>query len=487
MPASETPHLLETPDAGPAAIRGGAIRVSGFGAGVAMTTLSAALLFRHLGVDDGGRYVTVLALVSIVAGLTDAGLTGIGMRELVVRHPSEREPLLRNLLGMRIVLGSVGLAGAVAFAALAGYGSAMVLGTALAGFGAVLQTFQNTLAVQLMVDLRLGWVTVVELLRQLVTVVGIVVLVLAGASLVPFLALAIPASLAAVGLTVWLVRNEVPLRPGFDWGEWRLLIRDVLPFAAVVLVSLIYFRVALIVLSLVSTARETGFFGASFRVTEVLMSVPQLLVVSAFPIFVRAARDDSERLAYGVGRMFHAMLILGVAFALVLVLGAPFVIDVVAGPAFGPAAPVMRIQAVTLLFVFLVVPLNYALLSLREHRTMLVITGGALAINAVGAAWLGAADGARGAALGTLVADMIGLVATGYAVSRLGLPVRRWLAVVPRVALAAAPAIAMWFVPVPDLAKAALAAVIYGVMVLIVRVIPPELMVELRRLRQSVT
>ena len=273
-------HLLETPRAGPAAIRGGAIRVSGFGAGVAMTTLSAALLFRHLGVDDGGRYVTVLAIVSIVAGLTDAGLTGIGMRELVVRHPSEREPLLRNLLGMRIVLGAVGLAGAVAFAALAGYGSAMVLGTALAGFGTVLQTFQNTLAVRLMVDLRLGWVTVAELLRQLVTVVGIVVLVLAGASLVPFLALAIPASLAAVGLTVWLVRNEVPLRPGFDWGEWRLLIRDVLPFAAVVLVSLIYFRVALIVLSLVSSARETGFFGASFRVTEVLMSVPQLLVVT---------------------------------------------------------------------------------------------------------------------------------------------------------------------------------------------------------------
>ena len=87
MPASETPHLLDTPEAGPAAIRGGAIRVAGFGAGVAITTLSAALLFRHLGVDDGGRYVTVVALVSIVAGLTDAGLTGIAMRELVVRAP----------------------------------------------------------------------------------------------------------------------------------------------------------------------------------------------------------------------------------------------------------------------------------------------------------------------------------------------------------------------------------------------------------------
>ena len=112
-PPGEPTDLLDTPDAGPAAIRGGAIRVVGYGAGIVITALSAALLFRHLGVDDGGRYVTVLALVSIVAGLTDAGLTGIGMRELVVRHPSEREPLIRNLLGMRIVLGVVGLAGAV--------------------------------------------------------------------------------------------------------------------------------------------------------------------------------------------------------------------------------------------------------------------------------------------------------------------------------------------------------------------------------------
>ena len=168
-------------------------------------------------------------------------------------------------------------------------------------------------------------------------------------------------------------------------------------------------------LSLVSSPRETGYFGASFRVTEVLMAIPQLAAASAFPIFVRAARDDPERLAYGVGRMFHAMAVLGVGIALALALGAAFVIEVIAGPEFAPAAGVMRIQAVTLLVVFLVVTFNYALLSLREHRTMLVVTGGALVINAVGAALLGAAHGADGAALATMVADVAGLLATGWA------------------------------------------------------------------------
>jgi O-antigen/teichoic acid export membrane protein len=485
-PPGEAIDLLDTPGAGSAAIRGGAIRVVGYGAGVAMTALSAALLFRHLGVDDGGRYVTVIALVSIAAGLTDAGLTGIGMREFTVRHPSEREPLIRNLLGMRIVLGVLGLAGAAAFAVLAGYGSAMVVGTVLAGVGVVIQTFQNTLAVQLMVDLRLGWVTVLELVRQLVTVVGIVILVVADAGLVSFLALLIPASLVALGITIWLVRGEVPMRPSFDWGEWRTLLRDVLPFAAVVVVTLVYFRLALILLSLVSTSEETGYFAASFRVTEVLIAIPQLAVASAFPIFARAARDDSGRLSYGVGRMFHAMAVLGGALAVALFLGAPFVIDVIAGLDFAPAAGVMRIQAVTLFVVFLVVTMNYALLSLRQHRTMLIVTGTALLINAVAAGVLGASHGARGAALATMVADVISFVATCWALHRLGLPITRWLAVIPRVALALAPALLLWFAPIPDVAKAVVGVVVYGGMLIVLRAIPEELIVEARQLQRSI-
>jgi O-antigen/teichoic acid export membrane protein len=374
----------------------------------------------------------------------------------------------------------------VVFAAVAGYSSAMVVGTASAGFGAIIQTFQNTLAVRLMVDLRLGWVTILEFVRQVVTVVGIVVLVLADAGLVWFLALLIPASLVAVAMTMRLVRGKVPMRPRFEWGEWRTLIRDVLPFAAIVLVTLVYFRLALIVLSLVSSATETGYFGASFRVTEVLMTVPQLAVAGAFPIFVRAARDDRDRLAYGVGRIFHAMAVLGLAFALAFALGAPFIIEVIAGADFAPAAGVMRIQSVTLFVVFLVVTFNYALLSLRAHRTMLLITGGALVVNAVGAGVLGAAYGARGAALATMVADVFGLLASGWVLARLQLPVGRWMSVLPRVALASAPAAAAWFAPVADAAKAAIALIVYGLMLLILRAIPEELLVEARRLRQSI-
>ena len=70
-----------------------------------------------------------------------------------------------------------------------------------------------------MVDLRLGWVTVLELLRQVVSVVGIVTLVLAGASLVPFLALPIPAIAGGGGADRYgWYGATVPLRPRFELG-----------------------------------------------------------------------------------------------------------------------------------------------------------------------------------------------------------------------------------------------------------------------------
>src|SRR4051794_29480410 len=187
--------ILDTPHAGPTAIRGGVIRVLGYGVSVLLSVGSAALLFRHLGVEDSGRYVTVTSLVLIASGLVDFGLTGIGVRELAVLDSSQRAHLLRNLVGLRVVLSVLGVLGAVVFALAVDYSEAMVLGTLLAGLGFPAAAAQGTLVSLLTVELRLGVVTALEIVRQVVFVGAIVVLVVLGAGLLPFLAASLPAGL----------------------------------------------------------------------------------------------------------------------------------------------------------------------------------------------------------------------------------------------------------------------------------------------------
>jgi O-antigen/teichoic acid export membrane protein len=483
-PADSPPQgqdLLDTPLAGPAAVRGGAVRAVGYLVGVVLSVGSAALLFRHLGVDDTGRYVTALSLVTIAGGLSDLGLTAIAIRELAVRDGDARARLVSNILGLRTALTVVGIVAMTAFAATADYPSAVVWGTALAGIGLIVLNVQGTLSASLTVQLKLGWVTAAELLRQVVTVFGIVVLVVAGAALLPFFAVQIPAAMAALALTVVLVRGEVPLRPTFDWDEWRALLREVLPFAAAAMLGIIYFRLAIVILSLTSTSEETGYFSASFRVIEVLVVIPQLLISGAFPIFARAARDDRTRLAYGVQRTFEASLVVGVGSGLVLVLGAPFAIDVVAGPDFAPSIGILRIQAVALVVTFVHVAWVYALLSLHRYRAILLLSISGVILNAVTVGIFGSMYGAKGAAWATAAVDVFQTVLIGVALATVGRELRPSLARLPKVCAAAAAGGAVALIPLPSVAQAALGGLIFLTVALVLRAIPEEAVVEARK------
>ena len=120
---------------------------------------SAAVLIRYLGADEYGQYITVFSLVAVLGTITEAGTTNLGIREYTIRSGDDRERLMRHLLGMRTVLTLVGIVAGVAFALVAGYERAMVLGTLLGGIGLLFTLLQATVAIPLSVSLRLGTVT----------------------------------------------------------------------------------------------------------------------------------------------------------------------------------------------------------------------------------------------------------------------------------------------------------------------------------------
>ena len=128
-------------------------------------------------------------------------------------------------------------------------------------------------------------------------------LVVLDGGVLAFLATIFPAALVALVMTVILVRGSISLRPRLHPGRWVPLLRETFAVAIAVAVNAIYFRVALVVASLVATATETGTFAISYRVMEILAGVPALLVGAAFPIVSRAVKTDRARFQTAVGRM----------------------------------------------------------------------------------------------------------------------------------------------------------------------------------------
>jgi O-antigen/teichoic acid export membrane protein len=465
--------LLATTEAGGKAIRGGAIRIGGYGVGLALSLVSVPLLTRHLGVRDFGGYVTVLSLVTIVAIVAEAGLTVIGIREYSVRRAQRRDRLIANIVSLRLLMAGLGTLFATGFAVAAGYDSSLVAGTALAGVGVILALVQQTYTIPLAAELRWGIVSGFELLRQALSVAAILVLIGVGAGVTAFLASSIPVGLVVVAVTAVVLSGRVAVWPAIDLSEWRRLVRETALVAAATMLGALFYRVAVIVTSIFTTAEETGYFSVSFRVIEVVVAVAALVTKAAFPILVRTAADERERFVYGMQRLFEIGLILGSWSALVLFIGAEPVIWFVGGGEFDRAVPVLQIQGIATAASFLFAVWAAGLWALGAQRGLALASAAGVVSVGVLTAALAASEGAVGAAVAMTISGLL-LAALAGALLMRDRHLRVKLGILPKVAVALAAGLLVVLLPLPPLLLVVIASVLYFALLAFLRAIPPD-------------
>lgn len=478
--SSETEtDVLDTPAAGGMVIRGGALRLAGYASVVALSAVSAALLTRHLGVDHYGEYNVVMALVGLVAMVTDAGMSALGIREFAVLSGKDRDSLMRDLLGLRLVLTCAGVILSVAFALVAGYDTSLLLGTVLASSATFALVAQHTLSIPISAELRLGTASALDLGRQALTVAAIAALVVLGAGLLPLLGVNLFAYLLLLPATARLSRGHISLRASWSPRRWMALLRTTVAFSLATAVGTIYVYTAQILMSLVASAHQTGLFATSFRIFMVAATVPGLLVGAALPLLARAGRDDRRRLAYGLRRIFEVSLVLGVGAALGVFAGARFVIELITGPQFSEYAgsvTVLQIQGIALAASFMVAGSGYALLTLSRYRGLLAVNAMALAVSCVLTLVLARSDGAEGAAIATLCGETTLAVGCALVLGAGDPDLRPSLARAPRVVVAAVPAIVLMLtLNLPSIALTAIVLSSYALAIVLTRAMPPEI------------
>lgn len=468
---------------------GGMVRVVGFGLTNVLAALTSIVLLRHLGVDEFGRYGTVMALMTIVNGITDGGMTIAGTRELALLPAGpERRALTGVILGIRIVLTLLGVALAILFALVAGYDDVLVEGTVLAGAGVVLLAAASVLTLPLVVELRNFRLTVYELSKQLTALVATIAFVAAGAGLLTMLGVQTIVGAAAVAVVGLVGGAAAFVRPRYDRAEWIRIVRVALPVAIAGVLAVLYLRILVVMGSLMLDDREVGYLVTSARVIEVLAGLPMLIIGVALPVVSVAARDNPERLRYIARRLLESSLILGLLSALALSFGARTAVLVLGGSSYSGAAPVLALQAFTLVTVF--VTQGCVILLVALERQSDIVRGnlvGFAAVIVAGLVLLPTA-GAQGGAIAALVADAVLSVTMVVLLRRAGvgreLPLGGFARILVAAALAAAAGAAVGLAVGTEPIWSALAATGAFVIALIaLGAIPPELYDSLNRLR----
>ncbi len=473
--------VLHSGEAGGRVVRGGVIRAAGFGIGVLFGLATSALLLRHLGVVEYGKYGTIAALLGIVLALSDGGLTTIGARELSTTPDGpERRRLASTLMLLRLVTTSAGVLIAVAFAAIAYGSNQLTLGAALVGASVVLISLQAMATVPLLITLRVVPMTGFEVLRHVLTFAGILALVLAEAGLEAFFALQIPIAAILLILTVMYVRRILPLGLRASSAAVRRLARETLPLAVASTMIVLYGGAMVIIVSLIADDYETGLFVTSARIMEVVVGLPGLVIVLALPVLSVASATDHERLRGALQLMVEVGLVLAAFAAVVLALAADGVIRLIGGIAFADAAPILQVQAFAIVGVFLSQTLQNALVSLRQQQTLVFTNAVALAAVLVFGVVFVSSFGAIGGAWAILAAEALLGAMLLLTILRRAPQVLPSLRFSWKVAACLAVAGAVALLPVgSSWVSAAIGAAAFALFALLLRAVPAEAIVAL--------
>lgn len=398
-------------------MRGGTLRVAAQVVALALTLVSAPFIIRELGEGGFGRYSLVVAVVTIVAGVSELGLSSVGVREWVHLDRAGRRELLADLLGVRLLVSATAAIFALLFAVAIGYPDEVVFGIAIALVGVTLNAVQAALAIPLVAALRNGMVGLIELARIALQVVLQLALVLVGTGVLPLLVAMIPAGLVGVLLVAAAVRRDL-VRPRVNPARIRVLLRESAVFALATAVSVVYLRTTVLIAPKLMDEDTFGQFTIGFRAVESLTVVPMMLTAALFPVLAHAAVHDRVRLARGYGLMWRSATVLGAVTACGVAGAAPLGVLVLGGGDSAVATDTLVLLGCALGAIFVGAAAMWMLLAEHAYRAVLRINILALAANI--ALTIGAVEllGPRWTAAGILVCEVGIALAADQAVRR---------------------------------------------------------------------
>jgi O-antigen/teichoic acid export membrane protein len=253
----------------------------------AVSWLGTLLVVRALSQADWGAYTLIIGLTSILDVLVNFQLSRLIVVELV-RGDRDAGETMGSFLTLRLGLATAGYGIALVIAAVGPYPSSLLPAMAVGGLNLVFGSLLDGLLIHEQTRLRLRPFAALLVVSRIVFFGLVVALFVVGDTrlLAYVLATLVGTVLPFVGLAV-VVRRTLPLRPAIEPSRWWAWLADSLPIALGFAIGTLYFRIDVVLLSLLDSVRSVGLYGVGYKIGDLLDSVSTGLFGTAFVLFVR--------------------------------------------------------------------------------------------------------------------------------------------------------------------------------------------------------
>ncbi len=372
----------------------------------AMGWAGTVLIVRNLSTGDWGRFSFIFGFLGLVSVFTDLGVGRVAIASLL-DEGGDRRRAAGNYVLLRAVLGLLGYFFAVIFVVVADYPSNVVRGTAVAGLVLVLATPSNGLEAVFQASFRLRSVAVAHALGQLAQLALTCAIVVVGGNLVLF---AVPAVAYEVVDLAYKLRRVPPyLRPrlSFDYAAWLRLLKEAAPLALGGVLTIVFYRIDVVMLSKLDTFEATGVYGITYKFADVVHFASSSITFAVMPLLVRAWPHDMPAFNRAFRRAFLISAVIGAFVIVELLLFARPAISLLYGERYAVGANAARLVVTGEVVHFLTGLALNTLVAVGRHRQYPIAALVGVVLNITLNLWLIPAASYTGAAVATLVTELV--------------------------------------------------------------------------------
>ncbi len=341
--------------------------------GMAAGLITIALLTRYLGKNGFGEYSTIVAWLQFFGIFVDWGLYLITLSELgKASSRSEEEKIIGNILTLRIVSALIVLLSSAGLVWLTPYSLTVKLGVIILMWStyAVLINQLLTAIFQAKMAMHIGsWV---EVIGKIVGLVLIVIIIKHQLSLLSVVAAMSLANLVNLSIMFWLANKYIKIKLHFDSAYIKKIIKLSAPLAVISIFNILYFKTDTLILSWFRSADEVGIYTAPYRILEVLVSLPPVVLGLILPSLSSQWKNNNlKSFQQELKRSFAIFHILIIPLVVGGIVIARPLLVFLAGPEFIESTIVLQILLVATAFIFYSQLLNYTLVAMHKQKKII--------------------------------------------------------------------------------------------------------------------
>lgn len=438
------------------------------------TVLGVAVVFlvtRALGPSGYGEYTTVITFLSFFGIVADLGLTLITAQMISERGADERR-IVGTIFSFRALTALVAYGVAPIAALFTDYSAAEKIGIVITAWSFFFVSMQQTLQGVFQKNLVMKFPMIAEVCGRVALLAVTAYGAWRGEPLWWFLSAVVIGNVVNFAFVWFYARRIVPFSFAWDGAVVRETMQRSWPIAISIVFNLVYLKADTLILRSVGTLEDVGYYGAAYRVVDILMMVPVMMMGVILPIVTRAWTDgDAAAVRRVVQKTFNAFVVYAVPLLLGGIVIAQPLMELIAGREFAAAGAPLRVLLLAFASATVSTLFGHLIVALQKQRNVIWVYGVDAVLALVAYAVFIPRYGMMGAAWATFGSELFAAAVLGVIAVRVVRLKISWSVCVRACGAAALMALAVATVPQWHVgAVIFVAAVVYGGALLIGRV-----------------